>query len=287
MRWAGVIVAVSLTAVVAATARPADGSRYLRVGIYDEAQTLYGPVDKTFALFKQLHVQEVRLNLYWGGKYGVALRRPASATNPADPAYDWALYDRTVDYAAQTGVHVLFSVYGTPGWANGGKGMNVAPTRAVDLRNFAIAAAKRYSGTYMGPDGKILPAVKEWLAWNEPNNPLFLAPQYRRSADGLGDPERERLRADLQRDLHRRSRGACAERARRLRRHRAAGQQQSLHREAVGLPARVPSRRQEGRPDDVRRLGAPPVLRRPERHSDDQADRRRRVRPRRRSRSGT
>ncbi len=79
----------------------------------------------------------MRLNLYWGGKYGVATRRPASATNPADPAYDWSLYDRTVDYAAQNGVHVLFSVYGTPGWANGGKGMNVAPIRAVDLRNFA------------------------------------------------------------------------------------------------------------------------------------------------------
>ena len=99
MRRAGVIVAVLMTALVAATARPADGSRYLRVGIYDEAQTLYGPVDKTFALFQQLHVQEVRLNLYWGGKYGVAKRRPASATSPADPAYDWDLYDRTVEFA--------------------------------------------------------------------------------------------------------------------------------------------------------------------------------------------
>jgi hypothetical protein len=184
VRRVGVIVAVLVTAVVAASAGPATGSRYLRVGIYDEAQTLYGPVDKTFALFKQLHVQEVRLNLYWGGTYGVATRRPASATNPADPAYDWSLYDRTVNYAAQAGVRVLFSVYGTPGWANGGKGMNVAPIRAIDLRNFAIAAAKRYGGTYPGTDGRILPAVKEWLAWNEPNNPVFLVPQYRKTAAG-------------------------------------------------------------------------------------------------------
>ena len=181
MRRVGVIVAVLATALVAATARPADASRYLRIGIYDEAQTLYGPVDQTFALFEQLHVQEVRLNLYWGGKYGVAQRRPASATNPADPAYDWSLYDRTVVDAAASHVHVLFSVYGTPGWANRGKAMNVAPTRAVDLRNFAIAAARRYSGTYKAADGTILPAVREWLAWNEPNNPIFLAPQYRRS----------------------------------------------------------------------------------------------------------
>ncbi|HEY8646816.1 MAG TPA: DUF5722 domain-containing protein [Gaiellaceae bacterium] len=172
------------TALVAATAQPADASRYLRVGIYDEAQTLYGPVDKTFAMFKQLHVQEVRLNLYWGGRFGVAKSRPAAATNPADPAYVWDLYDRTVNYAAQNGVHVVFSIYGTPTWANGGKGPNVAPKQATDLRNFAYAAARRYSGKYLGSDGRVVPAVKEWLAWNEPNNPIFLTPQYKKTAKG-------------------------------------------------------------------------------------------------------
>jgi hypothetical protein len=171
-------------AFLAATAQPAGASRYMRIGIYDEAQTLYGPVDTTFSLFKQLHVQEVRLNLYWGGRYGVAKTRPAAATNPNDPAYDWTLYDRTVFLAAQTGVHVLFSVYGTPTWANGGKGPNVAPTRATDLRNFAYAAARRYSGVFRGTDGRTIPAVKEWLAWNEPNNPVFLIPQYKRTANG-------------------------------------------------------------------------------------------------------
>ena len=271
MRWAGVIAAVVLTAFVAATARPAAGSRYLRVGIYDEAQTLYGPVDKTFALFKQLHVQEVRLNLYWGGKYGVATRRPASATNPADPAYDWSLYDRTVDYAAQAGVHVLFSVYGTPGWANGGKGMNVAPTRAVDLRNFALAAAKRYSGTYKGPDGTVLPAVKEWLAWNEPNNPIFLTPQYRKTARGWviqSAAAYAKICNAIYNGVHATLFG---ERARRVRRHGAAGKQQPVELEAVRLAARVSPRGEAGGAEDVRRLGAPPVLRGPERHPDDQA----------------
>jgi hypothetical protein len=181
IRTGAIFLAVLAAALVAATAQ---ASRFMRVGIYDEAQTLYGPVDKTFAMFKQLHVQEVRLNLYWGGKYGVAKSRPASATNPADPAYDWDLYDRTVNFASQDGVHVLFSIYGTPSWANGGRGANVAPTRATDLRNFAFAAARRYDGLYPGADGRILPAVRDWLAWNEPNNPLFLVPQYRKSATG-------------------------------------------------------------------------------------------------------
>jgi hypothetical protein len=177
-----VLAAVVTVALLAATASQA--SRFMRVGIYDEAQTLYGPVPQTFALFKQLHVQEVRLNLYWGGKYGVARTRPKNATNPNDPAYDWTLYDRTVNYAAQAGVHVLFSVYGTPAWANGDKGMNVAPTRSTDLRNFVLAAARRYGGAWPGDDGRLLPAVKEWLAWNEPNNPLFLSPQYKKTSKG-------------------------------------------------------------------------------------------------------
>ena len=180
----GALIAVLAAAALAASAQPADSSRYMRVGIYDEAQTLYGPVAQTFSMFKQLHVQEVRLNLYWGGRFGVAKARPASATNPADPAYDWDLYDRTVNYAAQNGVHVLFSIYGTPAWANGGKGPNVAPKQPTDLRNFAYAAARRYGGLYLGSDGRVLPAVKEWLAWNEPNNPIFLTPQYKKTAAG-------------------------------------------------------------------------------------------------------
>ena len=94
---------------------------------------MYGPVDVTFPLLQQLHVQEIRLNLYWGGKYGVAKTRPARATDPDDPAYDWALYDRTVEYAADNGIHVLFSIFGTPAWANGGHAATVAPTRIVPL----------------------------------------------------------------------------------------------------------------------------------------------------------
>ena len=181
-RRLGVLTVVLAVALLSAAA--ANASRYLRVGIYDQAQTLYGNVPQVFATFKQLHVQEIRVNLLWGGTTGVARSRPHNPTNPNDPAYDWSLYDRTVNYAAQSGVHVLFSIYGTPTWANGGKGLNVAPTRATDLRNFALAAARRYGGTWPGDDGRLLPPVRDWLAWNEPNNPIFLSPQYRRTAAG-------------------------------------------------------------------------------------------------------
>ena len=174
-------VAALLASLLALTVQPAQGSRFLKVGLYDESQTLYGPVDKTFPILKALNTQVLRTNLYWGGRFGVASGRPAHPADPADPAYDWGLYDRLVDYAAQYGIAVVFSVYGTPGWANGGKGLNAAPLKPLDLRNFAYAAARRYSGTFPDAEGKPLPPVRRWLAWNEPNNPVFLAPQFRRA----------------------------------------------------------------------------------------------------------
>ena len=78
-------------------------------------------------------------------------------------------------------MHVLFSIYGTPAWANGGLGAE----RRADAQRPTCATSrspprKRYSGQFPDGQGGLLPAVKEWLAWNEPNNPLFLAPQYKR-----------------------------------------------------------------------------------------------------------
>src|SRR5258708_34430044 len=180
----GALLAVLTATLLVVAVTPASAARGMRVGIYDETQTLYGPVSTTFALFQSLHVQEVRLNLYWGGRFGVARWRPAHPADPADPAYNWSLYDRTVNYADQNGVKILFSIYGTPSWANRGNVPNVAPTYGIDLRNFAYAAARRYSGTYPGADGRTLPAVHDWLAWDEPNNPIFLVPQYQRVDGG-------------------------------------------------------------------------------------------------------
>ncbi len=168
-----------VTAILAGSAQPAAQSRSFQVGIYDEAQLLYGPTATTVALYKKLHVQVARMTLYWGGKLGVARRRPAHPSNPADPAYNWATYDAIVDQLAAAGIQVVFSIYATPAWANHDKGQNVAPVDPTALRAFAYAAALRYSGTYVAGSAK-LPAVRDWLAWNEPNNPVFLKPQYKR-----------------------------------------------------------------------------------------------------------
>lgn len=140
---------------------------------------MFGDATATIAEFKELHAQVVPMDLAWGGVDGVANDRPVHPRDPGDPAYDWSIYDDLVRRVTAAGMQVVFSIVGTPAWANGGKATNVAPTDAADLRDFAYAAARRYSGSFVSR-GARLPAVRAWIAWNEPNNPVFLTPQYRR-----------------------------------------------------------------------------------------------------------
>jgi hypothetical protein len=166
-------------------------SSHLLVGINDEASTLYGNPAASFPLLKSLNTQVLRVNLYWGGnQWAVANSKPTDGTDPGDPAYNWAIYDRLVRYAAANNIRVVFSVLFTPSWANGGAGKTVAPTDPQDLQDFAHAAASRYSGYYLppawqqqpdlAPPTSFLPEVNLWTAWNEPNNPIWLSPQYTR-----------------------------------------------------------------------------------------------------------
>jgi hypothetical protein len=170
----GVFAAIAL--VAAALAVPAaQASRHMLVGMQDDAMTLSGNPDFTFGTMKRLRVQIVRINLNWPD---VAKRRPAHPQDPADDAYDWSLYDRAIRYATQYGQKVMLTILFTPKWANGGRAKNVPPTNYSDLRNFAYAAAERYSGHYIPNTDNFtetyLPAVKYWTAWNEPSNPIWL-----------------------------------------------------------------------------------------------------------------
>ena len=162
-------------------ASTAEASKFIQKGIYDDSQVLYGNPDKVFPSLAQLGTQLLRVNLWWGGPNGVARRKPVNAANPADPAYDWATYDRTVRYAFAYKMAPIFTVLGTPSWANASAGWNAAPTNPADLQAFMTAAARRYSGKYKLPDGTNAGVVRKWIAWNEPNNPVFLRPQFVRS----------------------------------------------------------------------------------------------------------
>ena len=176
-RWG--VLAATLTAAAGLCVPAAGASSGMEIGVYDEGQTFFGDLNQVFATYQTLHVGVLRVSLYWGGgKLGVAKARPFKASDPRDAAYDWTIYDRTAFYAAAHGIKLLFSITGTPRWANGGQSSNRPPTQYAYLRAFAYAAAARYSGTYVGNDGRVLPAVHLWAAWNEPNNPTFLRPQF-------------------------------------------------------------------------------------------------------------
>ena len=173
-------IALFLTIVLsllAASADQASASRRMLVGLYDPVQPIAAPA-KTFASLAKLRPQVLRMDLNWGT--AVAKKRPQHPTDPADPAYDWGIYDEFVRNAKKHKIQVLFTVYGSPRWANGGKKPNRMPKKMVYLRQFAYAAAKRYSGSFKRDDGTVLPSVRKWIAWNEPNNPVFLRPQWAR-----------------------------------------------------------------------------------------------------------
>jgi len=187
-----VIAGLAVSAATASSKKPVKKqSSHLLVGINDEAFSLYGDPNFAFATLKSLNTQVLRVNLYWGGTKGaVARSRPADPNDPGGPALDWTIYDRLVRYATQYNIKVVFSILFTPGWANGNQARTVAPTNYKDLENFAYTAAERYSGLWTpppwqqdpsNPTTKLpLPKVSFWTAWNEPNNPIWLTPQYKR-----------------------------------------------------------------------------------------------------------
>jgi Glycosyl hydrolase catalytic core len=173
-RSLGVLAAIIILAA-GLSVPAAQAKQHMFVGLQDDAMVLFGNPTFTFRTLKQLRVQIVRINLNWDK---VAKRRPAHPQDPADPAYDWTVYDRAIRYAGQNGMQVLLTILFVPSWANGGQPHNVPPTNYTDLRNFSYAAATRYSGHYIPNtdsfDEVYLPAVKYWLAWNEPSNPNWL-----------------------------------------------------------------------------------------------------------------
>jgi len=125
-------------------------------------------------LVQQANASIVRTTVDW---YRIAPKRPAAPADSFDPAYNFADLDALVQNAASRGIEVLITMWGTPAWANGGRGPNYAPTRLADLTAFARAVADRYSGRHAG-----LPYVGRFSVWNEPNLGIFLSPEF--AADG-------------------------------------------------------------------------------------------------------
>src|SRR6266540_3003905 len=107
------VVCAAACATIVVAAPPASARPHMMVGLLDQASTFYN-ADVAFPIYKKLRVQVVRVDLYWGGTdLAVAKRRPVHATDPADPAYNWDVYDRVVSFAAKYRMKLLFTIWRT------------------------------------------------------------------------------------------------------------------------------------------------------------------------------
>lgn len=180
-RFAAAVVAA---AAIALTLQPAGAgaARPLDIGFAD---TLYeSPVTSERWLDETLRVTDdfIRINMYWSQ---VAYIKPQNPRDPADPAYNWSLYDDAIFNAAKRGFEIDLTVFAAPSWAEGKNRPSVkkAPhgswkPDAHAFGAFAHAVAERYDGTFT-VDGRTLPRLRYFEAWNEPNLGTYITPQFR------------------------------------------------------------------------------------------------------------
>jgi hypothetical protein len=123
-----------------------------------------------------------RVDLFWAD---VALKKPARPEDPADLAYVWDRYDQIFIGLKIRGIRPIVAVYSSPAWAAGGKkrpgvpGYNAQAPNPGNYGRFMSAVAKRYNGRYVSPVHGVLPRVRHFEIWNEPNLKRYFFPQYK------------------------------------------------------------------------------------------------------------
>jgi hypothetical protein len=110
-------------------------------------------------------VGTMRINLVW------------ASVQPSSPSqFDWGHYDNVISIAAQNGIRVLPTIYGTPSWAAARQNHPPSKAHLGDFGAFVRAAAERYgaNGTFWAQHPEIAKwPVIDWQLWNEVNSPSF------------------------------------------------------------------------------------------------------------------
>ena len=149
---------------------------------------------------RQIHafgVTQVRQVVYWRdfAPSPAKKRKPDfDATDPdAYPRGTWTRLDELIAAARREGIAVMLTPSGpVPTWATASKKGDVDRPSTRLFEQWVKALARRY-----GAD------VGTWSIWNEPNQPQFLMPQYRKRK-----PSSPSLYRDLYRAAHRAIRSA-------------------------------------------------------------------------------
>jgi hypothetical protein len=129
--------------------------------------------------------QLVRVTVDWAAVAPVVKPHGFDQQDPASPYYAWASIDALVRALSARGLAIVIEINGAPAWAEGTRrppSSDAGTWRpsAQAFGRFARAVALRYSGHYPDPlhPGHRLPRVRFWEAWNEPNLPEYLTPQW-------------------------------------------------------------------------------------------------------------
>jgi hypothetical protein len=171
-------VAIALSLGVLAFAVPAaQAARPLTTGLMDAQYGILDPAveEGLFDSSAAAGAQLAKIGVSWRG---VAVGVPADPSDPSDPAYDFANADLAVRDAAARGIEPILMLTAAPDYAEA----TDRPPDAIPgtwkpspgaFAAFGRAVARRYSGSFAG-----LPRVTYYQAWNEPNLPGHLSPQY-------------------------------------------------------------------------------------------------------------
>ena len=204
------ILALGLSALLApaANASPAQTSIMM-----DDDLLLYrndSVATRALTQMRSLGVDTVRVTVLWKvvaenarfskaeiaklrGRAKTAARRQNQRFRPANPKTyprrNWDRFDNLVKSAGDRGIKIYFNITGPgPAWAHEKppKALNrlraTWKPRPTAFKQFVTAVGKRYDGTYRDENGSrgIIPRVRFWSLWNEPNQGGWLSPQWER-----------------------------------------------------------------------------------------------------------
>ena len=136
----------------------------------------YEDRDRTLDEIRDFGVTDIRQLVYWRdfAPRPKSKRKPRGrfrASDPATyPADNWTRLDLLIQGAEARGMDVHLTLTGpVPKWATKRRRDTVTRPRPKEFKAWATAVGRRYGE-----------AVKTWSIWNEPNQPQFLKPQYRK-----------------------------------------------------------------------------------------------------------
>jgi hypothetical protein len=188
---AGVAAALALAAAFALAGAAEARPHSFRIGFADTNAYQQLPPDDRLAAFQhtlEARASVVRIIIGWRD---IAPAQPPSNDAARDPSfigYDWGATDQLIRDASASGLRVLLSFTGAPDWAEGPnrppQSESAPPGTWLPspdaYRLFAEAIGRRYSGSYPDPlqPGAVLPRIRYWQGWNEPNLTNFLTPQW-------------------------------------------------------------------------------------------------------------